>query len=220
MIRKTIAHTQAATFELIAPRGPGGAATPVGTAFCVSPDGHFLTAAHCLTGLPDAAPLWMRRVSKVVDAGRRIPVVVDGVRIVARDLDADVALLQAEGTFLHLESEPAPIELGTPIYVFGYPGFTQEPMPRLCSAIVSALAPTSSMDASLCSMDVALEPGMSGAPVIAVETGRVIGVVRGAPLFTYSKTDSTSGELMHIHIQHGLFMPLGSVRLPDISALR
>jgi len=74
MIRRTLPHTQAATFSVLLPdQKKQGMPTATGTGFFVSPDGWFVTAAHVISenGQPngqvrgDVSQGWLMKETRI-----------------------------------------------------------------------------------------------------------------------------------------------------------
>lgn len=209
MIRRTLARVQEATFCVMLPGAGHGLPSPVGTGFFVSADGWFVTAAHVVTednradGKPrlDVGNGWL--LKEPVRFGAPRPM-VQNLRLNWVDAATDAAILRADFTpnaakdwlqgrsgFPWIQVSSRQLDVGEPVYAFGYPlsGVVVEQRPnvivgeynlspRVTSAVVSAdielsKALTTPADARMYVLDKALNYGNSGGPIIATETGNV-----------------------------------------------
>lgn len=154
----------------------------IGTCFAVSKDGYVLTAAH------------------VAEAGAHIFVRFDGQQpaeasVVAESAANDWALLKASVTppsFLTVASTRA-LYAGSPVFTFGFPKVFELGLePKYTEGAISALSGLGG-DASRMQIQVPIQPGSSGGPLVT-PTGDVVGLVIGtyrAELFR----QETGGEI-------------------------
>jgi len=161
---------------LVLNQGSGGQGT--GTAFAVARKGSGLWLVTCshVVSEPGTLFLWAEDLQAPVSA-----------RVQARNPDADLALLHAEGlegTPLTL-APPGSVRVGQSLGVIGYPrvdAFVNSGMgvtASLTRGIVSALrtwdVPTRSR-VPLIQTDAGINPGNSGGPALDWETSQVLGV--------------------------------------------
>ncbi len=149
------------------------------SAFCIDPGGLFVTSAHAAEA--------GSRFRLILHAGRPTQVTVKA-RVVRSDKKSDLALLQAEGA-----GPFRPLELGRDdelietmdVVAFGYPfgkakgRLKGEDVPSVSvntGRITSLPSPGGKLSAI--QLDVVLNPGNSGGPVLD-RAGKVIGVVQG-----------------------------------------
>lgn len=212
MIRKSLGVVREATFCIELPsKANHGMPTPTGTGFFVSPDGWFVTAAHVLSdtapkdGRPrdDISKAWLTRESRGTDPGAMCQFVslVAPEHIIPR---CDFAILKVDFTqnsnkewlknrtsFPCIRISTRQLELGEPVYSFGYPLSSARAQdlggviigashlrPRVTSAVVASdlyetRMVTSKGDPKQYVLDKALNYGNSGGPIIAVDTGHV-----------------------------------------------
>lgn len=140
MIRKTVRHTQAATFSIDLPdKSKQGMPTPTGTGFFVSADGWFITAAHVVLEGEGASAKVRDDVNKAWLMKETRPGEIPGalcqhaeLRHVDRKNDfalmkvdfaknSNKAWLQGKTEFPYILSSVRPLEEGEPVYSFGYP---------------------------------------------------------------------------------------------------
>lgn len=208
MIRRTLQQTEAATFCVLFPNPQShGMPAPVGTGFFVSPEGWFVTAAHVVTenGQPEGPARSFKDClfQKEMRLGG-LPILCQSVTLSHIDPASDFALLkvdfQAHATHAWLKDRSGfpfmrvskrELEVGEPVYSFGYPLSSSEAWqvpgaivstvalnPRLTSAIVSSALETTRMvmtsrDIKVYVLDRALNYGNSGGPIVAAQTGNV-----------------------------------------------
>jgi S1-C subfamily serine protease len=131
----------------------------------------------------------------VIEGASRIDVILDGdltkryqAEVVTRDHVRDVAVLQiaiGNRTSLQLAS-PKSVEEGMSIAVIGYPRVAQyferiqgdDLRPSVHRGTLSAVR----LGGEIVQFDATVDHGDSGGPVIDALTGRVVAIVRGAPL--------------------------------------
>ena len=206
MIRKTLRSTISATFSLDLPSSDiRSVPTPTGTGFFISPDGYFLTAAHvvCKDGKP-RNDIQNGRLSKESRIGIP-PHACQFIEPVFVDQRTDIAVLKVDfeqnrpkdwlkdrDDFPYVSVSSRVLELGEPVYSFGYPLSSSEVKrndgvmtvvvnqlgPRVTSAIVSSdIDKTAhimrSSDPQNYVLDKALNYGNSGGPIISSDTGNV-----------------------------------------------
>lgn len=214
MIRRTLAGVQEATFCVMLPGAGHGLPSPIGTGFFVSADGWFVTAAHVVTednradgrARSDVGDGWLLKESVRFGAPRPM---VQNLRLDWVDAATDLAILRADfapnaakewlkgrSGFPWIQISSRQLDVGEPVYAFGYPlshmVVGQRPdivigeyklSPRVTSAIVSAdieatKMATTNADVRMYVLDKALNYGNSGGPIIASETGNVHAVCR------------------------------------------
>ncbi len=148
----------------------------VGSAFCVHPDGFFVTNQHVVGAAAE--------VRLVVDSGRKTQRVLTA-KVIRADKDKDLAVLRAEGLkgvdALALGSDENLGEL-TEVIACGFPFGTMlgsEPNEYPAASVnvgnVTALRRKGGQLYRI-QVDVALNPGNSGGPVLD-RSGKVVGVV-------------------------------------------
>jgi serine protease Do len=153
--------------------------TTTATAFCIDPSGLFVTNSHVVSA--------GSQFRLVVNSGT-VSQAIYSAKLVRNDPKLDLALVQAEGATglkaLALGNEDALIET-MEVIAFGYPfGKSKtiakgEPSPSISvntGKITSLRMPSGKLTSI--QLDVVLNPGNSGGPVIDKE-GRVIGIVQG-----------------------------------------
>ncbi|WP_459201741.1 S1 family peptidase [Methanococcus sp. CF] len=204
MIRKTLPKVKEATFCIELPnKSARGMPTPAGTGFFISPDGWFVTAAHVVTnenGSPrtDFTKSLLTKESndntkvtlcKYVTLKYLLPELDIALLKVDFEKNSDQEWLIGKTGFPFINISTAPLEMGEPVYSFGYPlssygvfesghlGFIKL-RPRVTSAIISSELETDSMilnenDPKHYVLDKALNYGNSGGPIISTKTGHV-----------------------------------------------
>jgi serine protease Do len=143
MIRKTLQSTKRATFAIVI---PNKGMVPLGTGFFVSPDGWFVTAAHCITDInkPDKPlrenieKVWLMQESIVPPANyfQYVPPdkIYQHISVEYIDQSADFALMKLDFTanqnkgspkdktgFPYIEVSSRELDEGEPVYAFNYP---------------------------------------------------------------------------------------------------
>lgn len=136
-----------------------------GTGFFVSDDGHLLTNYHVVEGA--------HQIEVVLPGGQAMP-----ATYLERDTTADLALLQVEG----LRSTPLPIARsaeiakGQEVFTVGFPLVDiQGQAAKATFGRINALSGLRD-DADFVQIDVPIQPGNSGGPLLNRQ-GRVVGVV-------------------------------------------
>jgi serine protease Do len=220
MIRKSLDNVRKATFCVELPnRASHDMPMPTGTGFFISPDGFFVTAAHVTSenGASDGPQrndidkAWLTKESTPTSPGAmcqfmELKHVLPKYDLALLKVDfhknSNKEWLKGKAEFPFIPVSRRPLEMGEPVYSFGYPlslgeaksaggmviGRTQL-SPRVTSAIVSSdldrtnIVMTSS-DPQYYVLDKALNYGNSGGPIIATETGCVHALCsRFQPLF-------------------------------------
>lgn len=135
-----------------------------GTAFCIHPDGYFVTAAHVVQG---ASSLKIRTEKGIVPA-----------KIISADEGLDIALLKAAGdgfTAIPLASSSA-VKTGEKVFTIGFPNIeVQGSDAKFTEGVISSLSGMEN-NPRFFQISVAVQPGNSGGPLVD-EKGRVIGIV-------------------------------------------
>jgi len=154
-----------------------------GTAFAVKED-RFLTASHVLP--PDLAGFGEILLLGLAHSGNP-QTLVRVSEVVARDDALDFALLK--GSLVQGYMEPLTIEfrdpvIGEDIITVGFPlaeesGAVRDRTVKLVLRATKGIVASRSMDGSSFEMDAQFLPGLSGAPVLAAESGNAIGMARG-----------------------------------------
>lgn len=209
VIRKTLPRVREATFSVEFPnKASHGMPTPSGTGFFISPDGWFVTAAHVTSenGASDGPQredidkAWLMKelnipspsaMCQFMELRHVLPQYDLAVLKVDFQKNSNKEWLKGKTEFPFIPVSKKPLEMGEPVYSFGYPlssaeaknaggviiGSTQH-SPRLTSAVISSdldktnLVMTSG-DTQHYVLDKALNYGNSGGPIIATETGYV-----------------------------------------------
>jgi hypothetical protein len=152
-----------------------------GSSFCVHPSGLFVTNEHVVAALPpDGA------VTLVLDPGLETQKVLKA-RVVRKDKEADLALLQADGD-LKLPALPVGSDDGlgelVELVAFGFPFGAALARPGEYPTVtvnvvnVSSLRTDADRKLHRIQLDSTLNPGNSGGPVVD-RHGKVMGVVVG-----------------------------------------
>jgi serine protease Do len=205
MIRNTLARTRSATFSVQLPNKQNhDMPTPTGTGFFVSTDGWFITAAHVITedGNPegnirgDIDSCWLMKersngMCQYVTVGHVLPEYDLALLKVDFDKNSNKEWLKGQTGFPFVEVSARPLEMGGPVYSFGYPlssATTQKVgesivgnmslSPRVTSAIISSDLDITEMvmiggPPKHYVLDKALNYGNSGGPIMSSETGHV-----------------------------------------------
>lgn len=220
MIRKTLSRVRAATFCILLPnKSQHGMPTPTGTGFFISSNGWFVTAAHVITENGSSDGKWRDDISQAClmkeSEGFGVTSMCQFISLEHVLPKYDLALLKIDfhknsnkewlkgkRDFPFIQVSNISLEMGEPVYSFGYPLSsgntskteqviigTTELNPRVTSAIVASnLDKTqmimTSVDPKHYVLDKALNYGNSGGPIIATETGYVHALCsRFQPLF-------------------------------------
>ena len=153
-----------------------------GTAFCISPQGFFVTNEHVVRGLDRNA-----RITLVLNPGETNQVVASA-HLVRANAAADLALLKLDGehkslAWLELDTDKELTETA-PVTAFGYPfgqklreGDSDYPNITVNVGRVTALRKSNGLLQRI-QLDAPLHPGNSGSPVVDAQ-GRVVGIVEG-----------------------------------------
>jgi len=205
MIRKTLKAAREATFCVELPNsGHHGMPVPTGTGFFISPDGWFVTAAHVVSSngqnRTDIDKAWLMKESVGFGPGAMCQFLTlehvlsefDFALIkVDFDRNSNKEWLKDRMNFPFLRVSTRQLDMGEPVYSFGYPLSSAETKnnagviigssqfsPRLTSAIVSSdidktQMVTTNVDPRHYVLDKALNYGNSGGPIISAETGHV-----------------------------------------------
>ena len=135
-----------------------------GTAFCIHPEGFFVTAAHVVQGTNS---LKIRTEKGIVPA-----------RVISSDEGLDIALLKVEGkgfTTIPLVSSSA-VKTGQKVFTIGFPNIEVQGFePKYTEGVISSLTGVQN-NPRFFQISVAVQPGNSGGPLVD-EKGRVIGIV-------------------------------------------
>ena len=213
MIRKSLRIVQEATFCIELPsKANHGMPTPAGTGFFVSPDGWFITAAHVVSredeatdGEPrdDISNAWLTKEPRATGPGAMCQFVslVSAEHIIP---EFDFAILKVDfagnsskewlkhrSDFPYIRVSTRQLEMGEPVYSFGYPLSSARAQnlghvtigsstlsPRVTSAIVASDFDRTDMimtgaDPQHYVLDKALNYGNSGGPIVSTDTGHV-----------------------------------------------
>jgi len=234
-IRITVAATSKATFSILLPdASKHGMPTPAGTGFFVSSDGYFVTAAHVVCDDQGNPRNDINQVVLQKEGSHKEPgPLCTSVTLTDILSDLDLAILKVDFSnnskkewlkglfgFPYLKISTRSLDLGEPVYSYGYPLssaqlISQGPVmmgsttlcPRLTSAVVSStLEQTkivmSSNDPLHYVIDKALNYGNSGGPIVSTETGHVHAVCsrfQPAPIQQHNIVDA-QGQPAHIVI--------------------
>ena len=234
MIRKTLPQVKAATFCIELPnKNQNGMPAPTGTGFFISPDGWFATAAHVIMEngkqRSDIDKSFFMKESDGVGPGGMcqfmtlehvLPQYDIALIKVDFEKNSNKDWLKGRSDFPFIQVSTLPLEMGEPVYSFGYPLSeskvnnsgpvtigVSELSPRVTSAIVSSnLDKTkmvmSSSDPKHYVLDKALNYGNSGGPIIASETGHVHAICsRFQPVIVpQSHLKDANGQMLSIMI--------------------
>jgi len=142
MIRETLNNTRSATFSILFPNeNQNGIPSPTGTGFFISPDGWFVTAAHVVTkdGNSDGDPrddIDKAIIEKERDLNADVlsKPMCHFISLEYIDPKYDFALLKVDfeknkdkywltekTSFPHLTISNRLLDVGEPVYSFGYP---------------------------------------------------------------------------------------------------
>jgi len=144
----------------------------IGSGFFIDPEGYVLTNYHVIESMVDTTYQGYSRLFVKVDdeTGDRIP-----ARVIGWDRNLDLALLKTEMEVPYVftySNEKIPA-LGSAVYAIGSPGGLTK---TLTSGTVSAYARSIQPIAGSLQIDVPINPGNSGSPLLNGD-GEVIGVV-------------------------------------------
>jgi hypothetical protein len=149
-----------------------------GSAFCINPDGWFVTCSHLFEKYPEG------KVKLILNAGEKDQTILEA-KIVRFDKNKDLALLKVNNhssfNVLQLGSVEGLVET-VRLTAFGYPfgenlALDENTFPAI-SVSTGAITSLRKKDGKLemIQLDASLNPGNSGGPVLNSE-GRVIGIV-------------------------------------------
>jgi len=236
MIRKTLKTVREATFCVELPnQAQHGMPMPAGTGFFISPDGWFVTAAHVVTKngasdgeqRDDVDQAWLMKESEGIGPGSMcqfiklehiLPAYDFALLKVDFDKNSNKEWLKGRSDFPYITASTRQLEMGEPVYSFGYPLSTggaekKGPMvvghsqlsPRLTSAVVASDLDKTQMvitgsDPKHYVLDKALNYGNSGGPIVATETGNVHSLCsRFQPVFIpQAHLKDQNGQVPHV----------------------
>lgn len=134
-----------------------------GSGFFITNDGYLLTNHH------------------VIEDARQIKILFNGTtldaKIIAYDIDTDIALLKADGSFPSLKFSPSPTEkLGSEVFTIGFPKPSlQGKSAKVNRGVISGIEGFMG-SANNYQIDVAVQPGNSGGP-LCDSKGCVVGMI-------------------------------------------
>ena len=153
-------------------RGIGLPDRVIGSGFYIDPRGYLLTNYHVITSEVDPtyegySRLYIRPTNRPEE---KIP-----AKVIGYDRIFDIALLKAEvePAFVFGFTEVQELQVGTRVLAIGSPGGLEN---TITSGIVSATGRRFLQMGDAMQMDVAVNPGSSGGPLVD-EQGRLVGVV-------------------------------------------
>lgn len=150
-----------------------------GTAFLISPEGYALTCDHVISG------------ASTIRARLRIPGRLGGddswhnCQVINTKMDLDIALIKLEGSnfpYLPLAAEERPIRKGEEIILSGYPfgERTAKDLTTFNGYVASTDKQTDENGFIRYNINCEAKRGDSGAPVISLEDGTVLGLLLGS----------------------------------------
>jgi hypothetical protein len=259
MIRKSLRIVQEATFCIELPSEEDyGMPTPTGTGFFISPDGWLVTAAHVISknGATDGEPrddmnnAWLMKESKTAGPGAMCQFIsLVSVEHIIPQLDfailkvdfaknSNKEWLRNRTDFPYIQVSTRQLEMGEPVYSFGYPlsyaraqklGHaiigTSSLSPRVTSAIVASDFDKTKMvmsdaDPKYYVLDKALNYGNSGGPIVSTDTGHVHALCsRFQPVnVPQPHLKDSQGSLLHIMIPslYGVVSSLSNKPIIDL----
>jgi len=144
----------------------------IGSGFFIDPEGYVLTNYHVIRSMVDPTYQGYSRLFVKIDdeTGNRIP-----AKVIGWDRNIDLALLKVEmeAPYVFAYSNERAPALGSTVYAIGSPGGLTK---SLTSGTVSAYARSIQPIAGSLQIDVPINPGSSGGPLLN-KNGEVIGVV-------------------------------------------
>ncbi|MFW6082064.1 MAG: S1 family peptidase [Desulfosalsimonas sp.] len=161
----------------------GEAASFRGTAFLIHPGGYLLTAAHLITGLTDLMVVPMgEHPSFAPVRGETVSPIEVEIRQV--DRGCDIALLKFRHEIEismpdHVTGKPGEIPIGNSAACLGYPFGYYHIYTQLIKQATIAGKILSRNETRIFLIDTLVHDGSSGAPLISLHDGRIIGVVGG-----------------------------------------
>ncbi|MFP4668673.1 MAG: serine protease [Desulfobacterales bacterium] len=154
-----------------------------GTAFLIHPSGYLLTAAHAITGMTDLMVVPMNENTGFIPV-REETVAPIAVQIRQVDRWRDLALLKfgqkIEVTMPdHVMGSPETVLPGSAVACIGYPfGYYRIYTQVIKQAIIAGKI-LSKTETGIFLFDTLVHDGSTGAPLINLSDGRIIGVVGG-----------------------------------------
>jgi len=250
MIRQTINTTREATFSIDLPSDSAqGMAMPTGTGFFISPDGWFVTAAHVITNdkgevRTDLDKAWLSKEHSPISLGgscqfvefkNLLPKFDFALLKVNFEKNSNKEWLKGKTGFPYIQVSTRQLDLGEPVYSFGYPlspatatkindniTISDSALsPRLTSAIIASQFDRTEMvmssdDPKHYVLDKALNYGNSGGPIVATETGYVHALCsRFQPVFIPQNHLGNNRNVPHIMIP-SLYGVVSSLNNDDI----
>ena len=144
----------------------------IGSGFFIDPEGYVLTNYHVIESMVDPTYQGYSRLFVKIDdeTGNRIP-----AKVIGWDRNLDLALLKIEmkAPYVFTYSNKEVPALGSTVYAIGSPGGLTK---TLTSGTVSAYSRSIQPIAGSLQIDVSINPGNSGSPLLNKD-GEVIGVV-------------------------------------------
>jgi S1-C subfamily serine protease len=150
-----------------------------GTAFLISPDGYALTCNHVISG------------ANKIEARFRMPSRAGGsdswhnCKVINTKVDLDIALIKLDGEnfpYLSLAPEGRVIQKGEDFILSGYPlgKRTAKDLTTFHGYVASTEKQTDDNGFARYNINCEAKSGNSGAPIIALADGRVIGILLGS----------------------------------------
>lgn len=154
-----------------------------GTAFLIHPGGYLLTAAHLITGLTDLMVVPMEEHAGFTPVRDETVSPIE-VEIRQVDRESDIALLkfcdEIEVSMPdHVTGKPGEIPIGNSAAYLGYPFGYYHIYTQLIRQSSIAGKILSRNETRIFLFDALVHDGSSGAPLISLHDGRIIGIVGG-----------------------------------------